>query len=349
MINKSDKSDGSDGKELVLEPGLSSELADVAGRGAGDGQPSFVLRFSTVVAGSGLLIGTLVGDTHSVLLIAETPREESEDKVALEQKKELVKLGQRELDVDWLPEHARQAARLLPGGLTVLGLFLPRPDTFLSANDGKLRKILKAISTLDSSVPEELIILQSAMSSKILDAKTSSFKPLDVLSSSRPMELVRVEGILFLDIPVALSSCNVPLSDYIEPVWPASHWSKFHWSLGQSLSEDFKPVFDKFHSVLKSAIYIFDNKSLSENTLLGKTMEVEKKKCKSRGVKVETEDEDEEEDAKKQEVVKVKMFMAEPALDDVVVEEKTSARMKLAGKLSCRAYLPPGATVSWAR
>merc|ERR1711962_1018513 len=31
------------------------------------------------------------------------------------------------------------------------------------------------------------------------------------------------------------------------------------------------------------------------------------------------------------------------------VEEETSARMKLAGKLSCRAYLPPGATVSWAR
>merc|ERR1712013_141978 len=169
---------------------------------------------------------------------------------------------------------------LLPGGLTVLGLFLPRPDMFLSANDGKLRKVLNAISTLDSSVPEELIILQSALSSKILDAKTSSFKPLDVRSSSRPMELVRVEGGLILDIPVALSSCDDPLS------------------------EDIKPVFDKFHSLLNSAIYIFDNKVLSENSLLGKTVEVEK---------------------------------------------ETSARMKLAGKLSCRAYLPPGATVSWAR
>merc|ERR1712013_551334 len=206
-------------------------------------------------------------------------------------------------------EHAKQVARLLPGGLTVLGLFLPRPDMFLSANDGKLRKVLKAISTLDSSVPEELIILQSALSSKILDAKTSSFKPLDVRSSSRPMELVRVEGGLILDIPVALSSCDDPLS------------------------EDIKPVFDKFHSLLNSAIYIFDNKVLSENSLLGKTMEVEKKKGKSRGAKVEAEDEDEQEDAKRQ----------------VVVEEETSARMKLAGKLSCRAYLPPGATVSWAR
>ena len=188
-----------------------------------------------------------------------------------------------------------------------------------------MRKNLKVISTLDSSVPEELIILQSALSSKILDAKTSSFKPLDVRSSSRPMELVRVEGGLILDIPVALSSCDDPLS------------------------EDIKPVFDKFHSLLNSAIYIFDNKVLSENSLLGKTMEVEKKKGKSRGAKVEAEDEDEQEDAKRQEVVKVEMLVAEPVLDDVVVEEKTSARMKLAGKLSCRAYLPPGATVSWAR
>ena len=272
--------------------------------------------------------------THSVLFVSETPCEENEDEVLLEQKEEAVKLGQKELDMGWQFEHAKQMARFLPGGLAVLGLFLPRPDMFLSANDGKLRKVLKAISTLDSSVPEELIILQSALSSKILDAKTSSFKPLDVRSSSRPMELVRVEGGLILDIPVALSSCDVPWVDYTKPEWPLGHWS-----LGLSLSEDFKPVFDKFHSLLDSAIYIFDNKFLSENTLLGKTMEVE------------TEDEDEEEDAKKQEVVKVEIFMAEPALDDVVVEEKTSARMKLAGngKLSCRAYLPPGATVSWAR
>ena len=76
---------------------------------------------------------------------------------------------------------------------------------------------------------------------------------------------------------------------------------------------------------------------------------MEKKKGKSKIVKVDPEDEDEQEDPRKQEVMKVEMLVAEPALDDVVVEEETSARMKLAGKLSCRAYLPPGATVSWAR
>ena len=69
------------GRSLVLEPGLSSKLADIAGRGAGDGQNSYVLRFLTFVAGSGLLFGTLVGDMHSVLFVSETPREESEDEV----------------------------------------------------------------------------------------------------------------------------------------------------------------------------------------------------------------------------------------------------------------------------
>ena len=46
------------------------------------------------------------------------------------------------------------------------------------------------------------------------------------------------------------------------------------------------------------------------------------------------EEERQEQECQRQEVVKVEM-VAGPALDDLVVEEKTSARMKLAGKLSC--------------
>ena len=277
-------------------------------------------------------MGTLVGDTYSVLFVAETPREEGDDDEEggegdVKKSEEVSRIEQREVDVGWLSEHARQVARLLPGGLTLLGLFLPRPDMFLSANDGKLRKVLKAVSILDSSVPAELLILQSALSAKVLDSKTSSFKPMDVRSSSKPTELVRVESSLVLDIPVALPSCEDPLG------------------------EDVKPVLAKFNHLLDSATYIFDNKVLSSETVLGKAVEVEKKKGKSKGgAKVQTEEDGEEEDEdKRQEVVKVELLMAEPVLDDVVVEEQTSARMKLAGKLSCRAYLPPGANVSWAR
>ena len=272
----------------------------------------------------------MVGDTYSVLFVAETPREEGDDEEVgaegdAKKSEEVSKMEQREVDVGWLSEHARQVARLLPGGLTLLGLFLPRPDMFLSANEGKLRKVLKAVATLDTSIPAELLILQSALSAKVLDLKTTSFKPLDVRTSSKSMELVRVESSLVLDIPVALPSCE------------------------DSLAEDIKPVLAKFYRLLDSATYIFDNKVLGSDTVLGKAVEVEKKKGKGKGgVKVEAEDGEEEEE-KRQQVMKVELLMAEPALDDVVVEEETSARMKLAGKLSCRAYLPPGANVAWAR
>ena len=318
------------GRSLVLEPGLSGKLADVAGRGAGHHQHLFWSRLQSDLAGSGLLVGTLVGDTYSVLFVAETPREEGDDEEVgaegdAKKSEEVSKMEQREVDVGWLSEHARQVARLLPGGLTLLGLFLPRPDMFLSANDGKLRKVLKAVASLDASVPAELLILQSALSAKVLDSKTTSFKPLDVRTSSKPMELVRVESSLVLDIPVALPSCE------------------------DSLAEDIKPVLAKFYRLLDSATYIFDNKVLGCDTVLGKAVEVEKKKGKSKGgVKVEAEDGEEEEE-KRQQVMKVELLMAEPALDDVVMEKETSARMKLAGKLSCRAYLPPGANVAWAR
>ena len=66
-----------------------------------------------------------MGDTYSVLLEVEIPREEEEEKVGEgrdAKSEDMVKLEQREVDVGWLSEHARQVARLLPGGLTILGL-----------------------------------------------------------------------------------------------------------------------------------------------------------------------------------------------------------------------------------
>ena len=188
-----------------------------------------------------------MGDTYSVLFVAETPREEGEEEVGEGDAKseDMVKLEQREVDVGWLSEHARQVARLLPGGLTILGLFLPRPDMFLSANDGKLRKVLKTVASLDSSVPAELLILQSALSAKVLDSKTTSFRPLDVKFSSKPTELVRVDSSLVLDIPVSLPT--------------------FEDLVGYPLSKDIKPVLEIFNDLLDSASYIFDNKVLSSD------------------------------------------------------------------------------------
>ena len=64
-------------------------------------------------AGSGVLVGTLVDDSYHVIFVAETPSEEEEREQQEEGEKE--RPQQRELDVSWLAEHAKQVLRLLPG------------------------------------------------------------------------------------------------------------------------------------------------------------------------------------------------------------------------------------------
>jgi hypothetical protein len=286
------------GRSVGLEGRLGARLAVVAGRGPG---------------ASGVLVGTMVEDAAHVVFLAETPEEEEEGEQG----------APRELDVSWMAEHAKQVLRLLPGGLTVLGFFLAQPDSFLVANDGKLRKLLRSTAGLDPSVPAELLVLQSALSGKVLDSKTASFRPVEVRTAGRPVRYRRLESQLVLDIPVALESDSEPLG------------------------EDVKPVMAKFGRMLDTAMFIFGNKVLNDEAVIGKPVVVEGRKGKGKAAKVEAVEEDEE--PEEQEVMTVELLATEPPLEDVVVEEGTRARMKLAGKLSCRAYLPPGARVAWAR
>ena len=83
---------------MGLELGLGGRLAEAAGRGAG----------------SGVLVGTLLGEAYTVLFLAETPADAEEEAAGEEQ----AAAARAELDVAWLAEHARQVARLLPGQAT---------------------------------------------------------------------------------------------------------------------------------------------------------------------------------------------------------------------------------------
>ena len=66
-----------------------------------------------------MLVGTLVDDSYHIVFVAETPSEEEEEEKQQEQEggggKEAPAPQQRELDVSWLAEHAKQVLRLLPG------------------------------------------------------------------------------------------------------------------------------------------------------------------------------------------------------------------------------------------
>ena len=71
---------------IVCDPSLESRLNEISTQGHG----------------SGLIIGSKVDDKYYGVFLAETPKEEEEEK-------------NKTLDVSWMTEHAKQVIRLLPG------------------------------------------------------------------------------------------------------------------------------------------------------------------------------------------------------------------------------------------
>ena len=73
---------------------------------------------------SGLVVAQVGSKADTVLLLAPTPEQEG------------AKPGV--LDVDWMLEHAAQVARMLPGGVAVLGCYLFAPGTKLTKSEATL-------------------------------------------------------------------------------------------------------------------------------------------------------------------------------------------------------------------
>ncbi|GAA6227551.1 protein odr-4 homolog [Lates japonicus] len=88
---------------------------------------------------TGLLIGQSSSQRDFVIMATRTP-----------QKEESTAAPGTSLDKEWVTEHARQVSRMLPGGLSVLGVFI------ITDNDGKdtlttLRQLVFAVENLISS------------------------------------------------------------------------------------------------------------------------------------------------------------------------------------------------------
>ncbi|KAG7525623.1 hypothetical protein JOB18_029512 [Solea senegalensis] len=88
---------------------------------------------------TGLLIGQSTTQRDFVVMATRTP-----------QREESTTATGNSVDKDWVTEHARQVSRMLPGGLSVLGVFI------ITENDGKetqatLRQLVFAVDNLISS------------------------------------------------------------------------------------------------------------------------------------------------------------------------------------------------------
>ncbi|XP_076833036.1 protein odr-4 homolog isoform X2 [Brachyhypopomus gauderio] len=98
----------------------------------------------TAVGGSrltGLLIGHSSAQRDFVVLAVQTPRREAEG--APESRNGSSPLD--DVDVEWVSAHARQVARMLPGGVDVLGVFLITPPELAKEAQSTLKKLVFAV------------------------------------------------------------------------------------------------------------------------------------------------------------------------------------------------------------
>ncbi|XP_005103652.1 protein odr-4 homolog [Aplysia californica] len=181
----------------------------------------------------GVIIGQLTSQRDYVVHLARTP-DPVEDEVSEENGEEdggdgVVNVRQKsvverpasleELDEKWVSTHAKQVSRMLPGGLSVVGLFAIAPPAMLKAAQTKLRQMMSSVykqlskTSLTSPAAEitDRILLQMDTSTKKLTCVTVDIA--DFKSAPRPAEWkfqsggskwVRLNSNINLDIPITV-------------------------------------------------------------------------------------------------------------------------------------------------
>ena len=166
----------------------------------------------------------------------------------------------------------------------MLGFYIFSSEDIFVKQDGKLRKLISSVGNLDSDVPEEQIVIVNTNTAKIFDSKSAAFKSIDMKMAGKSVEFVRLDTSVVLDIPVALVSDE------------------------KDLSKDVAPGVEKFSDMLKNCIFVFDNQMLGDKHVVGKALEVEKKKGKGKSKNDDAHDSSDVEDCSSQEVLNVELL-----------------------------------------
>ncbi|DBB06564.1 TPA: hypothetical protein ACH3X1_012103 [Trebouxia sp. C0004] len=132
------------------------------------GQHVEVLLQSRVNAEVGVLIGR-PGNRDIFLLLLPTPHEGNTAPVELQsvtdssskKKKKAQPDAQVHLAVDSITEHAAQVAAMLPGGLSVMGLYLYGPEAAFSNATSQLCKALDGMVAASSTTADKLLFISS--------------------------------------------------------------------------------------------------------------------------------------------------------------------------------------------
>ncbi|XP_059175326.1 protein odr-4 homolog [Physella acuta] len=181
----------------------------------------------------GVIIGQLTAQRDYVVHIARTPDpvedevseengdDESGDSIKTKKKNPALEhpVSMDQLDEKWVSTHAKQVSRMLPGGLSVIGLFAIAPPVMLKNAQSKLKQMLhsvykqltrNSVLTIAGEITER-ILLQMDTSSKKLTCVTVDAA--DIKSAMRPAEWkyqtgdskwIKLTSQINLDIPITV-------------------------------------------------------------------------------------------------------------------------------------------------
>ncbi|KAI4883044.1 hypothetical protein NFI96_031490, partial [Prochilodus magdalenae] len=177
---------------------------------------------------TGLLIGQSSAQKDFVVLAVKTPHRESEG--GSESRRVSSPLD--DLDAEWVAEHARQVSRMLPGGVSVLGLFLITPPELAKEAQNTLKRLIFAVEKYisrsrlwdlsEDDVTDRVTLHICSKTRKAVcrtydvkdpkcSAKPADWKYQSSISSSWPMLTCSVK--VDLQIPVTESSSEKCIKD----------------------------------------------------------------------------------------------------------------------------------------
>ncbi|KAK3560916.1 hypothetical protein QTP86_022908 [Hemibagrus guttatus] len=260
---------------------------------------------------TGLFIGQCSAQRDFVVLAVRTPHRESEGATESQRKPSSLE----SIDVEWVAEHARQVSRMLPGGVSVLGLFLVAPPEVSKEAQNTLKKLVfavdKSISKSKLWDPSEDDVTERItlhICSKTRKAVCKTFDVKDPKCSAKPADWRYQSGI---SSSWPLITCNVQVDLQI-PV------------TSENVDKSIKDGLRTWAKEIESALCLINGKAVTDDAEL---LSGPKKSTK----------------ASQQQTVRAQLLVsAEDAdagqMSSAVVQECSSS-VRVSGAVHCRAYI----------
>nr|CAG4649604.1 EOG090X0BI6 [Scapholeberis mucronata] len=293
---------------------------------------------SALAAKKELIVGLIFGQEISaqkscVIHMARTPEpipeeEEQAQEESQNKKPDSEKKPVEDFDDDLVLDHARQVLRALPGGITILGLFIVH-DVDPFQNTALVNRLRKILTSIDAVVKKNSIRQQMTCERIVLHIHNKSnkytCKTLEIgnsVSSPKPADwkFVSAAGSPWLELQCTLCvEFFIALSDA---------------ESAGTLRQQLEAAIDLYATAVNKSICIIDGEIPRKSDLLDKAAQVEKGSGKKKSKPSNCEERIKQ--------INVQILLPEPVLN--YEKHECSSELKFGGQMCIKAYVHGKAT-----